>query len=114
MYNNNRMVSNNSDLLASYEKDFKECVSLLKEIVEDVDPASRLDKNSFALDNANKLLKQMEVEAMNFMEDDSVRRRVSLLNVHLAACSLWANTGKFRDISDSDSYPLHCYLLTYF
>ena len=66
-----------SDLLASYEHDFKDCVKLLEEIIDDADPASKLDKNSFALENANKLLKQMEVEAMNFMEDDSVRKRVS-------------------------------------
>ena len=72
-----------SDLLASYEHDFKDCVKLLEEIIDDADPASKLDKNSFALENANKLLKQMEVEAMNFMEDDSVRKRVS------------ATTGKF-------------------
>ena len=49
----------------------------MEEIIDDVDPASKLDKNSFALENANKLLKQMEVEAMNFMEDDNVRKRVS-------------------------------------
>ena len=64
-------------MLASYEHDFKDCVKLLEEIIDDADPASKLDKNSFALENANKLLKQMEVEAMNFMEDDSVRKRVS-------------------------------------
>ena len=64
-------------MLASYEHDFKDHVKLLQEIIDDADPASRLDKNSFALENAQKLLKQMEVEAMNFMEDDTVRRRVS-------------------------------------
>ena len=68
-------------MLASYEHDFKDCVKLLEEIIGDGDPASKLDKNSFALENANKLLKQMEVEAMNFMEDDSVRKRVSPLMV---------------------------------
>ena len=51
------MVSAGSDLLASYEHDFKECLDLLKDICEDDDPASRLDKNSFAMENANKLLK---------------------------------------------------------
>ena len=71
------MVHQNSDLLASYEKDFKECVALLNEIIDDADPACMLEKNSFALDNASLLLKQMEVEAMNFMDDDSIRKRVS-------------------------------------
>ena len=44
-------------MLASYEHDFKDCVKLLEEIIDDADPASKLDKNSFALENANKLLK---------------------------------------------------------
>ena len=96
------MVSNNSDLLASYEKDFKECISLLKEIVDDVDPASRLDKNSFALDNANKLLKQMEVEAMNFMEDDSVRKRVSSHSTITKQLPFVRSEQVSMDISDSD------------
>ena len=69
---------NDSDLLASYEHDFKDCVTLLNEIISDVDPATKLSQNSFALENANKLLKQMEVEAMNFMNDDKVRNRVSI------------------------------------
>ena len=73
-------------MLASYEHDFKDCVKLLEEIIDDADPASKLDKNSFALENANKLLKQMEVEAMNFMEDDSVRKRVSATTDKLAFC----------------------------
>jgi hypothetical protein len=70
------MVKASNDLLASYEHDFNDCVKLLNSIIDDADPAVRLDKNQFALDNAGQLLKQMEVEAMNFMEDDSVRRRV--------------------------------------
>jgi len=68
---------NDSDLLASYEHDFKDCVTLLNDIINDVDPASKLNQNSFALENANKLLKQMEVEAMNFISDDKVRNRMS-------------------------------------
>ena len=51
------MVQLNSDLLASYEHDFKDCVKLLQSIIDDADPASKLDKNSFALENASKLLK---------------------------------------------------------
>ena len=70
---------NDSDLLASYEHDFKDCVTLLNDIINDVDPASKLNQNSFALENANKLLKQMEVEAMNFISDDKVRNRVSII-----------------------------------
>ena len=70
---------NDSDLLASYEHDFKDCVTLLNDIISDVDPASKLSQNSFALENANKLLKQMEVEAMNFIADDKVRNRVSIV-----------------------------------
>ena len=38
-----------------------------------------LEKNHFALDNAQQLLKQMEVEATDYMTDDNVRRRVSNL-----------------------------------
>ena len=70
---------NDSDLLASYEHDFKDCVTLLNDIISDVDPATKLSQNSFALENANKLLKQMEVEAMNFIADDKVRNRVSIV-----------------------------------
>ena len=72
------MAKQNSDLLASYEHDFTEHMTLLKQIAEDSDPVSMLEKNQFALENAQKLLKQMEVEAMNFMDDDDVRKRVSL------------------------------------
>ena len=72
---------NDSDLLASYEHDFKDCVTLLNDIINDVDPASKLNQNSFALENANKLLKQMEVEAMNFISDDKVRNRVSIVSL---------------------------------
>lgn len=64
-------------MLASYEHDFTDCITLLREITDDSDPASMLEKNKFAMDNAQKLLKQMEVEAMNFMDDDNVRKRVS-------------------------------------
>ena len=71
-------------MLASYEHDFKECMELLKSIIEDDDPVTKLARNQFALDNASKLLKQMEVESMNFMEDDSVRKRVSLWFVPLS------------------------------
>ena len=42
-----------------------------------------LEKNHFALDNAQQLLKQMEVEATDYMTDDNVRRRVSNL------CAPW-------------------------
>lgn len=65
------------DLLNSYEHDYNENVALLKEIINDADPAAKFEKNQFALENASKLLKQMEVEAMNFLEDDSIRKRVS-------------------------------------
>ena len=71
------MAKQNSDLLASYEHDFTEHVGLLRQITSDPDPVSMLEKNQFALENAQKLLKQMEVEAMNFMDDDDVRKRVS-------------------------------------
>ena len=64
-------------MLASYEHDFTDCIKLLREITDDEDPVSMLEKNKFAMDNAQKLLKQMEVEAMNFMDDDDVRKRVS-------------------------------------
>ena len=42
--NNSLMVQgvNDSDLLASYEHDFKDCVTLLNDIINDVDPASKL------------------------------------------------------------------------
>lgn len=46
-----------SDLLASYEHDFRDCIKLLTSIIESSDPASMLEKNQFALDNAQKLLK---------------------------------------------------------
>ena len=70
-------------MLASYEHDFKDCVELLNRITEDSDPISMLEKNQFALDNAQKLLKQMEVEATAFMADDNVRRRVSTHHLSL-------------------------------
>ena len=68
-----------SDLLQSYEHDFKDCCKHLQEIIDDANPGAKLEKNQYAFDNASKLLKQMEVEAMNFMEDDSIRKRVSSL-----------------------------------
>ena len=34
-----------SDLLASYEHDFNDCIKLLKEISEHADPHSMLEKN---------------------------------------------------------------------
>ena len=68
-----------SDLLQSYEHDFKDCCKHLQEIIDDANPGAKLEKNQYAFDNASKLLKQMEVEAMNFMEDDSIRKRVSFL-----------------------------------
>ena len=71
------MAKENIDLLASYEHDFKDCVKLLTSIIADADPVSSLARNQFALENAQKLLKQMEVEAMNYIDDDSVRKRVS-------------------------------------
>ena len=46
------MAKQNSDLLASYEHDFTEHVTLLKQITEDSDPVSMLEKNQFALENA--------------------------------------------------------------
>lgn len=70
-------------MLASYEHDFTEHINLLREITDDSDPASMLEKNKFAMDNAQKLLKQMEVEAMNFMDDDNVRKRVSFDYIHM-------------------------------
>ena len=39
------MVKASNDLLASYEHDFNECVKLLNSIIDDADPAIRLDKN---------------------------------------------------------------------
>jgi len=47
------MVKANNDLLASYENDFNECVKLLNSIVDDADPAIKLEKNQFALDDAS-------------------------------------------------------------
>ena len=82
---------NDSDLLASYEHDFKDCVTLLNDIISDVDPATKLSQNSFALENANKLLKQMEVEAMNFISDDKVRNRVSISPVVCLLATLYVN-----------------------
>ena len=74
------MAKQTSDLLASYEHDFKDCVTLLDSIISDAAPAAKLAQNQFALENAQKLLKQMEVEAMSFMDNDSIRKRVSSIN----------------------------------
>ena len=79
------MVQSNIELLNSYEHDLKEHITLLKSITDDANPASQLDKNQFALENATKLLKQMEVEAMNHMENDDVRKRVSYLSIILTS-----------------------------
>ena len=77
-------------MLASYEHDFTDCIALLREITDDSDPASMLEKNKFAMDNAQKLLKQMEVEAMNFMDDDNVRKRVSFYVIALLYSDFYA------------------------
>ena len=39
------MVMSQSDLLASYEKDFTDCMALLKKVVDDDDPSTLLEKN---------------------------------------------------------------------
>ena len=41
----NLEIMEKSELLHSYEKDFEDCLNLLKKIVEDPDPASILQKN---------------------------------------------------------------------
>ena len=66
-----------TDLLHSYEKDFNDCLNLLKKVVEDPEPAAMIEKNQYALDDAAQLLKQIDIEAMNFMGDDSVRKRIN-------------------------------------
>ena len=66
-----------TDLLNSYEKDFTDCMNLLTKVVEDSDPMSLIEKNQFALEDAGQLLKQIDIEAMNFMGDDAVRKRIS-------------------------------------
>ena len=71
------MVMTQTDLLNSYEKDFTDCLNLLRKVIEDDDPMSLIEKNQFALEDAGQLIKQIDVEAMNFMGDDVVRKRIS-------------------------------------
>ena len=66
-----------TDLLQSYEKDFNDCMDLLRKVLDDTDPAAMIEKNQYALDDAGQLLKQIDIEAMNFMGDDAVRKRIS-------------------------------------
>ena len=66
-----------TDLLQSYEKDFNDCMDLLRKVLDDADPAAMIEKNQYALDDAGQLLKQIDIEAMNFMGDDAVRKRIS-------------------------------------
>ena len=46
------MEMSQADLLASYEKDFTDCMALLKKVLDGDDPATLLEKNQFALDDA--------------------------------------------------------------
>ena len=46
-----------TDLLHSYEKDFNDCLNLLKKVIEDPDPAEMIEKNQYALEDAAQLLK---------------------------------------------------------
>ena len=54
-----------SDLLQSYERDFDQVLILLNKIVTDEETYDS-QRTTFALSDAQNLLKQMEVEAMNF------------------------------------------------
>ena len=69
------MVMTQSDLLNSYEKDFADCMVILSQAVEDSDPM--IEKNKFVLKDTEQLLKQIDVEAMNFMGDDVIRKRIT-------------------------------------
>ena len=62
-----------SDLLQSYERDFDQVLILLNKIVTDEETYDS-QRTTFALSDAQNLLKQMEVEAMNFAQNDKVRK----------------------------------------
>ena len=65
-----------ADLLQSYERDFDQCMAMLTKIVHAEEPYDA-KRTSFVFEDAQKLLKQMEVEAMNFASDDAIRKQVS-------------------------------------
>jgi len=77
----------NSDVLQSYENDFKQSMQCLEKMIarcsieSNFDQISLKDYDSTQTDHyyeeTQKYLKQIEVEAMNFMNDDAIRRRVS-------------------------------------
>ena len=62
-----------SELLNSYERDFDQVLTLLNKIVSS-EETYESDRTKFALSDAQNLLKQMEVEAMNFAQNDQVRK----------------------------------------
>ena len=62
------------DLLSSYEKDFSQHIDMLEKITASGADITNLDR---VFDDCQKLIKQIDVESMNYMSDDNVRIRVS-------------------------------------
>jgi hypothetical protein len=69
-------MENTADLLQSYEKDFVQHVDRLQKLTDGpIEQASTLDQT---FSDCQKLLKQIEVEGINFMTDDHIRQRVRI------------------------------------
>ena len=62
-----------ADLLQSYERDFDQCMTMLNKIITNEEPYDA-DSTSQFFDDSKKLLKQMEVEALNFSDDTQIQK----------------------------------------
>eukprot|EP00347_Sterkiella_histriomuscorum_P017764 403348087 len=65
-----------SELFDSCHKDFSQCLSLLQQQLTNPEKYNLIN-NPYEFDEAQKLLKQMEVEQMNHMGNDLIRKKVT-------------------------------------
>lgn len=64
-----------TELLVSYESDFQHNMEFIEKLCSGTPAeATALDQ---AFSECQRLIKQIEVEGMNYIEDDSIRKRVS-------------------------------------
>mmetsp|Transcript_44033 Transcript_44033/g.42612 ORF Transcript_44033/g.42612 Transcript_44033/m.42612 type:complete len:88 (+) Transcript_44033:3-266(+) len=68
-----------TELFDSYEMDLKQCLYRLTEILQRPEKHN-LNNNPHEFDEAQKLLKQLEVESMNHVNDDFIRKKVDSFN----------------------------------
>lgn len=59
------------DLYQSYARDFEQCITQLREMLDNPSATKRVQKeNPYEFSQAQNYLKQMEIEQMNILEND--------------------------------------------